>query len=116
LPAEKRPEQEPAPGWSLKAAQADDGSVVITASGEFDVAAVSDVQRAIAGAATAARQPARVVVDLSQVQFLDAAMLGVLVTERLALQRGKGDLVITGVTPWALRIVEICGLRETLGL
>ncbi len=55
-------------------------------------------------------------IDLSQVTFLDAAMLGALVTERQALRAAGGDLLLTGVSRWVMRIIEICGLRETLGI
>ena len=102
-------------GWSLSAKEAADG-VVIAAIGEFDVAAAPELRRTIRDASLRLPSPARVVVDLSKVSFLDAAVLGVFVTERKALQRARGDLVLDGVTPWSLRIIEICGLRETLGV
>ena len=102
-------------GWSLRAEKAPDG-VVIAAIGEFDVAAAPDLRRTIRDASQALPPPPRVVVDLSKVSFLDAAVLGVFVAERQALQRLRGDLVLNGVTPWSLRIIEICGLRETLGV
>ncbi len=110
------PEEAGPAGWSLSVGYESDGTVVINARGEFDVAAVADVQQAISTAVSLAEMPPRVVVDLSAVAFLDAAMLGVLVAARQSLQADDGDLVITGVTPWALRIIEICGLRQTLGL
>ena len=90
--------------------------MVVLASGEFDIAAVSDLRRVIAAAGKAQSKPARVVVDLSRVTFLDAAMLNTLVTERDRLQSAGGDLAVVGVTKWAMRIIDICGLRTTLGL
>ncbi len=92
------------------------GNAVVRASGEFDMAAVSDVHRVIGHAAGRSGRPPRVVLDLSGVTFLDAAMLGALVTERRTLQGVGGDLTLSGVTKWSMRIMEICGLRETLGL
>lgn len=94
---------------------ASNGAVTIYASGEFDFAAVSDVRRSINDAR---RSPAALALrfDLTGVTFIDAAMLGALVTERQAVRAAGRDLVVTGVTPWTLRVIELCGLRDTLGL
>jgi anti-anti-sigma factor len=116
VPPRQRPEQGNSPGWSLQIVPALDRGVVVLASGEFDFAAMPDLRRAIADGAKAQARPARVFVDLSRVTFLDAAMLNTLVAERLALRAGGGELAVVGVTPWCLRVFDICGLRETLGL
>ncbi len=116
MAAELSPDQLGPGGWSLNVGCKPGGTVIITARGEFDVAAVADVQQAISSAVSLAETPPHLVVDLSEVAFLDASMLGVLVAARHSLRARAGDLVITGVTPWALRIIEICGLRQTLGL
>ncbi len=112
----ERSHPERAPLWSLQPVPAPDRGVVILAAGEFDIAAVSDVQQAISDAAGAQPTRPRVVIDLSRVTFLDAAMLNVLVAERQALLRAQGDLIVTGVSNWSMRIITICGLRKTLGL
>ena len=80
------------------------------------MAAVADVHRVIAVTASGLAPPATVVIDLSAVDFLDAAMLGALVTDRRAIRENGGDLQLTGVSRWAMRVIEICGLRATLGL
>ena len=114
MPPRQREVSENPRGWSLTVASSTDGAVVIIARGEFDVAAVSDVHATITRAA--GRRPVSVSVDVSGVTFLDAAMLGALVTERQILQASGADLTVVGVTPWSMRIIEICGLREILGL
>ena len=86
------------------------------ASGEFDLASVADVRRVISRTAALLTPPAAIVVDLSAVTFLDAAMLGALVTERQAIRAKGGDVLLSGVSPWGMRIIEICGLRASLGL
>ena len=116
MPPRERQDPGSAAGWSLSAEQTSPQRAVVQASGEFDLAAVDDVHRAIGAAAASLVQPAIVVVDLSAVTFLDAAMLGALVTERRAMQAAGGDLQIVGVSDWAMRIIDICGLRQTLGL
>ena len=86
------------------------------AAGEFDLAAVPTCTGSSSRAADGLSAPATVVVDLSAVTFLDAAMLGALVTDRRAMLEAGGDLQLTGVSAWTMRIIEICGLRTTLGL
>jgi anti-sigma B factor antagonist len=116
VPPRQRQGPGPARGWSLDASRTSEGQALVRASGEFDLAAVADVHQVIGRAAADLVPPAVVIVDLSEVTFLDAAMLGELVTERQAILVTGGDLLLTGVSSWAMRIIEICGLRETLGL
>jgi anti-anti-sigma factor len=116
LPSRQRSDPGVSPGWSLHAEPLPGGGILVLAAGEFDIAAVPDVHRVISQSALAQVPPARVVIDLSAVSFLDAAMLSALVTERRALLGAGGDLHVRGVTEWSLRIIDICGLRETLGL
>ncbi len=116
MPSRQRHDPGSARGWSLDATRTSANQAVVRAAGEFDLAAVADVHRVVGGALADLSAPATIVVDLSGVTFLDAAMLGALVTERRAIRRRGGDLQLTGVSPWAMRIIEICGLRATLGL
>jgi anti-sigma B factor antagonist len=116
VPARQREDSGSPPGWSLHTVTVTDAEALVTASGEFDVAAVPDVHRTIREAASTLRSRGRVLIDLSDVTFLDAAMLGALVTERARLSETGSELVLVGVTPWAMRIIDICALRETLGL
>ena len=115
MPSRQHPDPEATPGWSLRVESAASAAVV-RAFGEFDIAAVADVHRVISEVAAGLGRPARVVMDLAGVSFLDAAMLSTLVTERRALLSSGLDLRLQGVSSWSLRIIEICGLRETLGL
>lgn len=116
MPPRQRQDPGSARGWSLDASRTSAGQALVRASGEFDLAAVDDVHRVVGRAAADLEPPPVVVIDLSQVTFLDAAMLGALVTERQALRAAGGDLLLTGVSRWVMRIIEICGLRETLGI
>jgi anti-anti-sigma factor len=116
VPPRERQDRDPAPGWSLDATRTSDHTALVRASGEFDLAAVADVHRVIGRAADDLVAPVTVIADLSAVTFLDAAMLGALVTNRRALLEAGGNLQLTGVSAWTMRIIEICGLRTTLGL
>jgi anti-anti-sigma factor len=116
VPPRQRQDPDPLPGWTLDATRTSEQTALVRAAGEFDLASVADVHRVIGRAAAELSAPATVVVDLSAVTFLDAAMLGALVTDRRALVEAGGDLQLTGVSAWTMRIIEICGLRSTLGL
>ncbi len=116
MPPRQRQDPDSGPGWSLRATSRSASQALVRAAGEFDLAAVPDVHRVIGEVAAGLSSPVLVVVDLTGVTFLDAAMLGALVTQRRALRDGGGDLQLTGVSTWVMRIVEICGLRSTLGL
>jgi anti-anti-sigma factor len=88
----------------------------VEARGELDVAALPELRGAIARAAGGGSRPAQVVLDLSEVTFLDAAVLGALVAERRALQAAGGTLRLAGVSPKLRRLIGLTGLREMLGL
>jgi anti-anti-sigma factor len=108
----------PVSGWSFTV-QPPTGSGLpgrVEAHGELDVAAVPELREAIAEAARTSRSHGPVVLDLSHVTFLDAAVLGALVAERQALHAAGGALTLSGVTPRAARLIRLAGLRETLGL
>lgn len=55
-----------------------------------------------------------VTVDLSQVRFMGAAGLTLLLTLREHLTRGDAALHLTGAPPYIRRIIALVGLRETL--
>lgn len=116
MPRRQSPDQGKSAGWSLESVPALDRGVVVLAAGEFDIAAVDDVRRVIAAAAKSQPRPPRVAMDLSRVTFLDAAMLNTLVGERRKLLSTGGELALVGLTKWSLRVIDICGLRQTLGL
>lgn len=86
---------------------------VVALTGEVDLNAVPDVERAIR---TAAEHGGTVIVDLSEATFLDSPTIGVLVnwTERL---RGEGRrLAIVCTNADILRVFRQIGLDETLDL
>jgi anti-sigma B factor antagonist len=91
-----------------------DGDVVLTARGDIDVATAPQLHAALA---TARSRPGgsaggRVVVDLSQVTFLGAAGLRVLLA---AARRARGlgdDLVLRDPRPIVLRLLEVTGMAH----
>jgi anti-sigma B factor antagonist len=117
LPGRPPPNSGSASGWSFTVQpRGRSGPSRVKARGELDVAALPELRGALARAAGGASRPAQVVLDLSDVTFLDAAVLGALVAERRVLQAAGGSLRLTGVSPKLQRLIGLTGLRETLGL
>jgi anti-sigma B factor antagonist len=82
----------------------------VTLSGELDVstiATVTDVLEQECG-----RQPSRIVIDLTQVDFVDSSALHAFVVANKRLEEHGGSLRITGVSDVIRRTFEIVGLDE----
>lgn len=90
--------------WTEQLAEA----VVLRTTGEIDLSTISDLANAIA-AALAQRRP--LIVDLSRLDYLDAA--GIDVLERTA-RRHPGRFVVVGSKPTIHKLFDILGLTDTL--
>ena len=84
------------------------GSVVVRLVGEIDLYNAEEVGSALAG--LAAEQPQRVVVDLSEVEFVDSTALGALIEARRQL--GESALVLAAPLPEVRRALEVAGLID----
>jgi anti-sigma B factor antagonist len=84
------------------------GRHVIAVDGELDMTAAPDLRAAI-GAAIDAGATA-LVVDLSEVTFIDSTGIGVLLAARHRLQRSGGSLDLVCTEPNVLRVLEIVGV------
>jgi anti-sigma B factor antagonist len=56
------------------------------------------------------------VVDLTEVSFVDSQAIGLLIAEHKRRVAAGERLVITGSSPMALRTFEICGVDQVLDL
>jgi anti-anti-sigma factor len=101
-------------GWTVSIVDDGPDEPVVSAAGELDAAAVADLRRLLA--VVSAGRPRRIVLDLAGVTFLDAAVLGALVTQRQRLGGQGIRLDLSGVTPSTRRLIELCGLTEMLGI
>lgn len=89
----------------------EDGTLVVRLAGELDVATAPTVAEFVQ-LEVAAVQPERLVVDVSEVGFVDSSGLAAL----LAIRRGvpAGTLVLHGAGPQLLRLLTITGVDQLL--
>ena len=80
---------------------------VVRLGGELDLYNASDVREALEQAT--ADSPQRVVVDLSEVEFIDSTALGVLIEARTKLNNRRGFLLAAPALE-TRRALEISGL------
>jgi anti-anti-sigma factor len=81
----------------------------VVLSGEFDISGASPVRDLIAGLAGFA-----VVVDLSRLEFMSAAGIGVLLEARELVAGAGNHLVLAGATPPVRRLFSLLGLANLL--
>lgn len=89
-----------------------DGACVVLVSGEVDLASAGDLRSALATAA--AQRPARLVVDLTAVSFVDSSGLGAIAGGLRAQREHGGGLDVVGAAAHVRRVFEISGLGELL--
>jgi anti-sigma B factor antagonist len=85
-------------------------AVVVRLAGELDLYNAEEVRGALAQALSA--DPTRVVVDLSEVQFVDSTTLGVLIEARSKL--GRAALLLAGPQLETRRTLQVSGLDRHL--
>lgn len=88
--------------------QRKDGSVVVRLIGEIDLYNAEEVGSALAR--IAGERPERVVVDLSQVEFVDSTAMGALIEARRQL--GESGLVLAAPGAEVRRALQVAGLIE----
>jgi anti-anti-sigma factor len=88
-----------------------DGTVVWL-RGEYDISTVNSLSQTIARAI--AFDGSHLVIDLSGVQFMDAATIGVIIRARNELQAQFRSLTLRDPTRFARRVLELCGLTNLL--
>ena len=87
-----------------------DGETVVSAAGELDVNTAPELREQLAR--LAADDVRRVVVDLTDVSFVDSTALSVLVSALKRLRQADGDLELASPSPSVRRVFEITGLTR----
>jgi anti-sigma B factor antagonist len=97
--------------YAIAAHDTPEGVVVLTLDGEFDLAAAPAIRERLDAARAA--QTRGVVLDMSDVTFLDSSALRELLRADAALRAEGAPLVLAGVRPAVARLLE---LTRTTGL
>jgi anti-sigma B factor antagonist len=91
-----------------------DGSTIVAARGEIDVATAPVLRTGLDQAL--ARDIGAVVVDLTGVTFIDSTGLGVLIGARRRCAEAGRDLRVVVDEPRILKVFEITGLTELFAI
>ena len=86
-----------------------DGRVVVRLAGELDLYNAHQVREALL--ACCAEEPERLVVDLTEVEFVDSTALGVLVEARSRMD-DKQAFVLASPVAETMRALEVSGLDK----
>lgn len=81
---------------------------VVRVNGELDVCSAPDLRAALVD--VTARKPRRIVLELSELRFIDSSGLHVLVRARTAAQEFGGVVEIAGPSAAVTRLLRITGL------
>jgi anti-anti-sigma factor len=97
--------------YAIEAASTPEGVVVLGMDGEFDLAAAPAIREQLAAAR--AGGPRGVVLDMTEVTFLDSSALRELLRAEAALSADGAPLVLAALRPSVARLLE---LTQTTGL
>jgi anti-sigma B factor antagonist len=86
------------------------GAVVLHLAGELDLYNAEELRAALAGAL--AQEPSRIVVEMSEVEFVDSTALGVLIEARSKL--GESHLLLAAPQLETRRTLQVSGLDRHL--
>ncbi|MFD5559265.1 STAS domain-containing protein [Kitasatospora griseola] len=86
---------------------------IVRVNGEIDLDTAPALRRALAAALDAHRE---VVLDLSEVTFMDCAGLGAVVRARNQADRSGRRLVLRGTSGCVVRLLELAGLQRRLAV
>jgi anti-sigma B factor antagonist len=93
----------------------DDGAAIIDVRGELDVTTVNGFRTLLVDTITRQR-PARVVVDMRRVTFMDSTGIGALVVGYNTAREIGADFTVRNPSAFVLRQLHITGLTEVFGM
>ncbi|HEU4657261.1 MAG TPA: STAS domain-containing protein [Capillimicrobium sp.] len=104
----------PQPKFDVVEEEIDEQTVVLSASGEVHVSTAPDLSERLNAAIAAGRT--RLVLDFSEVEFIDSTGLSVLLNALRRLTRRQGALSVVCTNPTVLRLFEITRLDSTFDI
>jgi anti-anti-sigma factor len=110
-----------APSWDAAAGEArpppqvwrEGTQLIVGLRGEQDMSTAAAAADALAEASTIG--DCDVIVDLSEVQFMDASLVTVLLRARRGLRSQSRDLTVRSPSSAAHRVLDLCGLVDLIG-
>ncbi|WP_437049687.1 STAS domain-containing protein [Streptomyces sp. enrichment culture] len=90
-----------------------DGVAVVKLRGDIDMTVEAEVRRALLPASDA--DTPRVVVDLSQVSFMDSAGINALIGAHLHASARNGWIRVVASSPMVKRLFQTLGIDEVIG-
>lgn len=87
-----------------------DGYTIVWAQGEIDIATANGLMQELANAVHA--QHCRVIVDLTEVTFMDSTGLNALVLARRKANAGNGEVRLVGACAMVRKILRLTGLEQ----
>jgi anti-sigma B factor antagonist len=90
------------------------GVPVLAVRGEIDVATSPDMRELLQGLIEG--EPQLLVVDMTDVSFIDSTGLGVLVEAVTGVRAGGGDLRLVVTQPHIIKLFELTGLDEVFSV
>jgi anti-sigma B factor antagonist len=85
---------------------------LVTASGEIDAATADSVANAVSAALSEGHK--RVLLDFTEVTFIDSTGLGVLVKSHRAAEAADATFAVVHPTPQTLKLIRVLGLDQLL--
>jgi anti-anti-sigma factor len=101
-----------APTFDVRVVEADDGPVIV-ARGDLDLAAYNTLRRCIESCC--AQHPC-VVLDVSEVTFMDSTAINALIWAHRCLGNRPGAVVLRNPSRAVVRVIEIAGLDGTIAI
>jgi anti-sigma B factor antagonist len=102
------------PRFRLSEQQLDDQTTVVTVRGEIHVSTAPEFSRLLTEAVTAGRT--RMVLDLTDVEFIDSTGLSVLLNALRRVTRAGGRMALVCTNPTVMRLFEITKLDATFDI
>jgi anti-anti-sigma factor len=97
--------------------RADEGNLtLVAASGEVDAYTGPELLEALTDSLQQSEGPTWLLVDLTAVLYLDSIGLGILVQAAKEAVQGGGAMAVACRTPVVLKVFDISGTREMLGV
>ena len=93
---------------TFELASSDDGSALVKVAGELDITTIEDLEEAVQP--VIARDPKRLVIDVSSLRFADSSAIALWVKWSTAVP----ELEIRDPQPLLRRVIDSMGLAQTL--